>query len=189
MADVRALSVLAGVELDKEVSQAVEAGYAGSAVRSALRSGKDAFTRHMAEQFFAQQNGGNPELAILQAALVLVAEHSERGIVGALVAYPPVSVISQFMNAAAQHSRDPQGPLKALLSGSTCLMRIKAIAVHSSERQNGIGRALIGRCQQIYAHCGYFIIYGQMPPTPGSSLSTGSVASPCSSLAKASIRG
>jgi hypothetical protein len=32
---------------------------------------------------------------------------------------------------------------------------------------HAIGAALLKRCRQIYVHCGYLLLYGAMPPTPG----------------------
>jgi GNAT superfamily N-acetyltransferase len=40
------------------------------------------------------------------------------------------------------------------------------IAVIERTRGQGVGAALLKRCKQIYIHCGYMLLYGQMPPTP-----------------------
>ena len=69
---VAKLAALAGVQT------------AGMALCAGLRGGWDGFTRCMAEQFFAHRD--DPLPAYLAAALVLVAEHRDRGVVGALIA-------------------------------------------------------------------------------------------------------
>ncbi|MGW0486324.1 GNAT family N-acetyltransferase [Nonomuraea sp. NPDC003214] len=51
--------------------------------------------------------------------------------------------------------------------GAIGLAKIKAVAVAEIERRRGIGAALLKRCRQIYVHCGYLLLYGAMPPTPG----------------------
>jgi GNAT superfamily N-acetyltransferase len=53
------------------------------------------------------------------------------------------------------------------LTGGLGIVRIKALAVRPSMRRHGVGAALLQRCRQLYAHCGYLTVYGQMPPTDG----------------------
>lgn len=103
---VAELVPLAGVTLEEELRQAVTDGTAGAALRAGLRAGRDGFTRHMAEQFFAHQD--HEQLRpYLHAALVLVAEHRDQGIVGTLVAYPPPQVALRALRAERAF---PPGP-------------------------------------------------------------------------------
>lgn len=79
---------------------AVTDGSAGAALRAGLRDGRDGFTRHMVEQFSAHRDNGL--FAYLSAALVLVAEHREDGIIGALVAFPPPNVAAGVLDLTEQ---------------------------------------------------------------------------------------
>ena len=51
--------------------------------------------------------------------------------------------------------------------GCIGLTKVKAVAVAESARGQHIAGSLLKRCKQVYQHCGYLVIYGQMPPTPG----------------------
>jgi len=163
---IRTLTTLAGVELEDAVAGAVTEGIAGAALRASLRGGREDFTRHMAEQFFTHQDD-DQRIAYLNACLVLVAEHAEFGIVGALVAYPPINVVSEFIDQIGRSVADQTGPMEVMVLGGIAIAKVKAVAVHESVRGNGVGSALLDRCRQIYTRCGYMIVYGQMPPTPG----------------------
>ncbi len=54
-----------------------------------------------------------------------------------------------------------------MMAGAIGIAKIKAVAVGESARGRNIGGALLQRCRQVYFHCGYLIVYGQMPPRPG----------------------
>ncbi|MGI5293039.1 hypothetical protein ACQEVF_58365 [Nonomuraea polychroma] len=100
---------LAGVRLEDVLREAVTADIAGAALRSGLRGGAGAFHHHLAEQFARHLD--DPLQAYLHAALVLVAEHHERGIVGTLIAYPPINVAEEhrtLIGARAARSTKPQ---------------------------------------------------------------------------------
>lgn len=53
------------------------------------------------------------------------------------------------------------------MSGGIALAKVKALAVAEHARGHNISGSLLKRCKQPYFHCGYLILYGQMPPTPG----------------------
>lgn len=160
---VRELVPLTGVPFEDDIAAAIESGIAGAALLAGVRGGSEAFQRHMAEQFFASQDA-DQRVPFLHATVVLVAEHDHDGIVGAAVAYPPVAVIRQMVQQAGRLGIDP---IKIVLGGALAIVRIKALAVKPSMRRHGIGGALLQLCRQLYAHCGYLTVYGQMPPTEG----------------------
>lgn len=60
------LAAVAGVRLEKQLASAVTTGIAGAALRAGLRSGKEVFGRHIAEQFVAHPD--DPMPAYLSAA-------------------------------------------------------------------------------------------------------------------------
>lgn len=165
MPAVRELSKLAGVDLEPEVTAAVETGVAAAGLRAGLRGGRDEFNRHVGEQLFAHQ-GGEQSIVFQHLTLVLVAEN-EQGIVAALVAYPPVSVISRLLRHNKSVGAGQRQAMQILLMGATAIARIKALAVAEPLRGTGIGAALLQRCQQIFDQCDYLVLYGQAPPTPG----------------------
>ncbi|MFD0480431.1 GNAT family N-acetyltransferase [Nonomuraea thailandensis] len=130
-----------------------------------MRGGPDAFHRHLAEQF--ARSFDDPLQAYLHAALVLVAEHRDRGIVGTLIAYPPINVADDHLQVLPADVDRREAQRRVVMLGAIGLAKIKAVAVAEAERRRGIGAALLKRCRQIYVHCGYLLLYGAMPPTPG----------------------
>jgi GNAT superfamily N-acetyltransferase len=159
------LAALAGARLEDQLAGAVTAGSAGAALRAGLRSGRDGFTRHMAEQFTAHSD--DPLPAYLSAALVLAAEHRDHGIVGALIACPPSSVADDHLKQTQRTITDPYERGKLVMAGAVGEAKIKAVAVTETARGRNIGGSLLKRCRQVCFHCGYVVIYGQMPPVPG----------------------
>lgn len=158
------LAALAGVRLEGELVSAVTAGTAGAALRAGLRNGRDGFARHIAEQFIAHPD--EPLHAYLSAALILVAEHREQGVVGALIAYPPSNITADHLKHTRRTITDPRERAKLMMAGAIAVAKIKAVAVTAAARSLGIGSSLLQGCQQVYFHCGYLMIYGQMPPMP-----------------------
>ncbi|QOC94261.1 GNAT family N-acetyltransferase [Micromonospora craniellae] len=98
--------------------------------------------------------------------LVLVAEHDEYGVIGALVAYPPGGVIQQLVEHHRRTGLTGEQLSQLVMAGVMWIVRVKAIAVDEAMRGHGIGSALLYRCQQMYARCGYMITYGQMADSP-----------------------
>ncbi|WBB48502.1 GNAT family N-acetyltransferase [Verrucosispora sp. WMMA2044] len=165
MATVGRLSALAGVHLEEAVADAVEAGVGGTALRAGLNGGPDKFMRHMAETFIGP---GAMDLRRLlpPTTLVLVAEHDEYGVIGALVAYPPGGVIQQLVEHHRRIGLTGEQLSQLVMAGVMWIVRVKAIAVDEAMRGHGIGSTLLYRCQQMYARCGYMITYGQMADSP-----------------------
>jgi GNAT superfamily N-acetyltransferase len=159
------LAALAGVRLEDAVADGVIAGSAGGALRAGLRDGQEAFVRHLAEQFIA-----HPEEqlnAYLSAALILVAEHREHGVIGALIAYPPSNVALDHLRQAKRRITDPRELSKLAMAGAIWAAKVKAVATAAHARGAGVGSALIQCCSQVYFRCGYVMVYGQMPAVPG----------------------
>lgn len=165
MPTVRELAAMAGVALESEIVQAVDHGIAAAALRAAVVGGREAFTRHMAEQFVTHQ-GTDVSVAFQHVTLVLVAEHEERGVIGAAVTYPPITVIKQLMQYSQRTGARAQQAMQILGSGALAIARIKAVAVVEDLRGAGIGSALLHRSWQIFDHSGYMIVYGQAADSP-----------------------
>jgi GNAT superfamily N-acetyltransferase len=159
------LAALAGVRLEDELIAAVAGGTAGTALRAGLRGGRDGFTWHVAEQFRTHHD--EPLMAYLSAALVLVAEHREQGIVGTLVAYPLANIVADHLDQTERTVTDARERGKLLMAGAIAIAKIKALAVAEPARGRNIGGSLLKRCRQIYFRCGYMMLYGQMPPVRG----------------------
>lgn len=155
---------MAGVRLEDTLADAVTAGNAGGALRAGLRAGQEAFVRHLAEQFIAHPE--EPLHAYLSAALILVAEHQEHGIVGALIAYPPSNVALDHLRQARRKIISNRDLNQLAMAGAIGAAKVKAVATAAHARGAGIGSALIQCCSQVYFRCGYVMIYGQMPAVP-----------------------
>ena len=163
---VRELATLAGTTLDDVLAAAVASGAAGRALRAGLSGGMDGFRRHLAERLIDRPD--DPLQAYLSAALVLVADHREHGVVGTVVAYPPAHLVQLHLDGARRRgTTDPRELNKLMVLGAIGLAKIKALAVAEPARGRSVGGSLLLRCRQVFSACGYTLLYGQMPPTPG----------------------
>lgn len=160
---------LAGAPFETPLRDAITTETAGAGLRAGLRTtGVPGYRRFMAEQFSALgRQAHSPLEAYLHAALVLVAEHRDDGVVGGLLAYPPVTVAEQLLTTLESTGTSGQKMQEMLVSAGLFLTRIKAVAVAEHARGANIGGSLLKRARQIYFHLGYRTIYGAMPPTPG----------------------
>lgn len=156
------LAPLSGVELDDALVEAVRDGSSGIGLRTGIRQGQPGFHRHMGTEFIT----GGMVSAFMHASLVLVGDHRDRGIVGTLIAYPPGNLINELIGSG-RISPSEQGGQQVIMLGAVLLTKIKTIAVVEHARGQGVGAALLKRCKQVYSHCGYMLLYGAMPPTPG----------------------
>jgi N-acetylglutamate synthase-like GNAT family acetyltransferase len=153
---------LTGVALQDELAQTVRDGTASVGLRAGLRGdGRQSFTTDMAKRFVHQsEDEADP---IVAATLVLVAEHRDHGVVGTLVAYPPVNVATQM----AQQLPNLAERQNLVAAATMFIVKIKALAVAEQARGHNIGGSLLKRCRQVFTHCGYVLTYGQMPPGRG----------------------
>ncbi|WNV84727.1 hypothetical protein [Umezawaea sp. Da 62-37] len=164
--DVAALAALAQVTLEAPVRDAMQTGTAGAGLRAGLRSGGHAGYRRFMSIRFSEETLF-PMRPYMDAALVLVAEHRDDGLVGALIAYPPVNVAENVVAAMREQGSGEEEQSRILLSIGMFLTRVKAVAVAEPSRSRTIGGSLLKRCRQVYAQCGYRRTYGAMPSTPG----------------------
>jgi len=164
MGAVRELAALTGVTIEDVLVDSVASGAAGLALRAGLSSGQEGFNRHMAEQFIAHRD--DPLQAYLCAALVLVADHRELGVIGTVVAYPPPNITQLHLDGTRRNITDPRERNMLMMAGAVGLAKVKALAVAEPARGR-VGGSLLLRCRQVFFACGYVILYGQMPPTPG----------------------
>ena len=163
---VRELATLAGTTLDDVLAGSVASGAAGLALRAGLSGGMEGFNRHIAERLIACPD--DPLQAYLSAALVLVADDREHGVVGTVVAYPPANLVQLHLDGARRRGiTDPRELNKLMMLGAVGLAKIKALAVAEPARGRNVGGSLLLRCRQVFFACGYVILYGQMPAVPG----------------------
>ncbi|GGN29288.1 hypothetical protein GCM10011609_86200 [Lentzea pudingi] len=160
---------MAGAPFEKPLREAVAEGLAGVGLRAGLRAGNyRAYWEQMAPRFPGLiKQGLSPLMAYMDAALVLVADHRDHGVVGGLIAYPPVNVAESYIGILEANGATSETLQKTVLGMGMFLTRIKAIAVSEQARGSTVGSSLIKRARQIYFHLGYRTIYGAMPPTPG----------------------
>jgi hypothetical protein len=67
--------------------------------------------------------------ACLSAALVLAAEDRERGVIGALVAYPPPNIAALHLDATQRTVIDPKERDKLLTAGAIGLAKVKLVDI------------------------------------------------------------
>jgi GNAT superfamily N-acetyltransferase len=154
---IRDLAPLAGdgVELEQPLAYAVDGGFAGNALKVGVHDGISAFQDRVAVLL-----EGSDELlhAYLNVALVLVADHEREGVVGTLLAYPPIRIVEQFRAVTIMRGGSP-------LAGVTGLVKVKALVVAEPARRGRIGSELLRRCRQVFFACGYELMYGQIEPS------------------------
>ncbi|MEU4806199.1 hypothetical protein [Actinosynnema sp. NPDC023587] len=161
------LADLAGAPFEPELQAGIARGTAGGGLRICLRDGHRAYTEHMAARFAEHQRDDNPILAYLSAALVLVAEHRDHGVVGALLAYPPLTAASQIIDRMAEVGFDDHEQYKTVLGIGMFLVRVKVVAVAEHARGDNLGGSMLKIATRIYDQCNYEIIYGAMPDDRG----------------------
>lgn len=159
IADLRPLVELAGVELDPVVADAVRDERMAAALRLGLRSGHDALIQDVATAACAVTNGDLSPL-FLRTGLPLVAEY-DGDVVGTLLAYPPARVISRYYQAAA--ASGPREQQKVVLGAAISLIKIKALGVAEAAQGHRVGSTLLRTATQVYRHCGFQILFGQIP--------------------------
>ncbi|WP_149264377.1 GNAT family N-acetyltransferase [Actinomadura sp. K4S16] len=147
-----------GVNLESRLADAIPDGRLGAAVLKGLAEGPEALTYEMAVAASAEGEGSVEDL-VIGLSCVLVAEHPEHGVVGALVALPPARVLSNIGI-----------PDMEALVGLLKVIKLKAVAVDPAHRSGGIAAALIATCRQIYTQLRYLLLYGQF--RAGSGLET-----------------
>lgn len=116
---------------------------------------------------FAEHIAGDPSRAYIFAALVMVAEHRDTGVVGTLIAYPPLNVAAQLLDRMKRAGYDDNERVKTMLGAGMFLTRIKTVAVAEPARGSNLGGSLLKRAKQVYDHCQYQTIYGAMPGNRG----------------------
>ncbi|PRX63823.1 acetyltransferase (GNAT) family protein [Nonomuraea fuscirosea] len=154
---VRELAPLAGdgVELEKPLADAVTEGYAAAGLLIGVHESVSAFHDLILSLL---EKSPSPVLAYMHSALVLVAEHDREGVVGTLLAYPPLRFVEQFREVAVIHGASPS-------AGIVDLVKVKAVVVAEPTRGGRIGSELLRRCRQVFFGCGYRLMYGQIEPT------------------------
>lgn len=143
------------MELEKPLADAVAEEYAGAGLLIGVHEGVSAFHDTLTSIL---ERSPSPLLAYTSAALVLVAEHDREGVVGTLLAYPPIRVVEQFRDMAMTLGGSP-------LMGISDLVKVKAVVVAESARGGRIGSELLRRCRQVFFGCDYRLMYGQIEPT------------------------
>lgn len=156
---VAAITELAGAPLPPHVAEAVEDQTAGHALRAGLATGHEGFVRAVATRLASS----DPWSSAPSVCLVLVAEHRDAGVVGALVAFPPTYIVESVMAV----ERDPQRRRHAQMASLIGCAKIQSVAVVDSARGQNIGGSLLKRCRQVYFHNSYMLLYGQFPPGRG----------------------
>lgn len=152
----------ADFELETPLMDAVIEGFAGAGLLIGLRDGTASYRQHMGKRFATKGKG--PMRACQEAMLTLVAEHGDEGVIGTLIAYPAIGLITKLIG---EHQADPRLHDQIFLVGTIGLATIKAIAVAEPFRRSGVGSSFIKHCTQVYDQCGYKLLYGQMPPRLG----------------------
>ncbi|MET9263743.1 GNAT family N-acetyltransferase [Amycolatopsis sp. NPDC004079] len=163
------LAPAAGLELGAEMAEAIRSGAMGTAHRAGLAGrgrehGQPAFSRAIAQAF--AEHG--PDHVYAVAALVLVAEHREHGVIGTVIAFPPGNVAEQYVEHAERTGAAAPDVRKIIAGGAIALAKVSALAVAEPHRGSGIGAALLSRTKKVYFANGYIYVYGQIrPDRPG----------------------
>jgi GNAT superfamily N-acetyltransferase len=135
---------------------AIEDGTASAALFAALRSSNEALIGPVSRCAAT----GDPT-PFTELSLALVAER-DQSIVGALYALPPGGFIVGIINQGIEIPR--------AMVVAVSVIKIKAVAVDSANRGQGIASALLTGCVRLYDQLGYHLLYGSF--AVGSGLET-----------------
>jgi GNAT superfamily N-acetyltransferase len=152
----RLVAAVGDVEIDQIFLDAIDSGAIGRMVLDGLRTGRyDGMHRKVRNQF----TSGQPQVAVAGLASALLVEMPDSRLVGALIAHPPGHLIGQ----AFQTGR----PLDETLRLTVLITKIKALAVESESRGQGLGSALLECVDSIYRQVGARLLYGQFRDESG----------------------
>ena len=144
--DVARLAETTGGPLDEWMHAAIENGTASAALFAALRSSNEALIGPVSRCAAT----GDPT-PFTELSLALVAER-DQSIVGALYALPPGAFIASIID---QGIEIPHAMVIAV-----SVIKIKAVAVDSANRSQGIASALLTGSARLYDQLGYHLLYG-----------------------------
>jgi GNAT superfamily N-acetyltransferase len=153
--DVARFLTMAGVELEPGMARAIDRGDAGRAVVAALEEGSHALFTEIAQLAVS----GDVDAHLPALATVLVAVDRAGELVGALLALPPFSVLSDFARAGI--------PDEQMLACAAVVVRFTGLGVDESSRGLGVGSALLRGALRLYTQLGYRLIYGQIRVSDG----------------------
>ena len=146
LAAVQRLLPLAEPTLAEEGAMMLDHPMLATAIQRAL-------TQHRSRPALADVPSPNPYDLTMALSILLVAVDQRGGVVGALMALPPVRILGKFLQAGV--------PLPDILNAAQTVIKLKAVAVDPGARERGIGTALISLCAQVYKALGWRAIYGQ----------------------------
>jgi GNAT superfamily N-acetyltransferase len=158
LGSIRVLAARAGIDLG-DVDEAIRVGACGAALHAVLLSGREAMAKHLAEQFLAERFR-DQTAPYLHTNLVLLAEHETAGIVGVLLAGPPVAMVLEFLRHAKETGVSAYRRQQQLMGTPMALAQIRTVYVEPDNRGQGIGTGLLQRCREVYEACGFMILYG-----------------------------
>jgi ribosomal protein S18 acetylase RimI-like enzyme len=148
-AAVSELLALADVAAEDTLLEGIDTGQLGAGLAKAIEFGSKALLNDMDRLAFGD-HGPRP-LLIAQAAL-LVAVDRDGTLVGALSMLPPGNLLAQYSAAGM--------PYPHILSAMLSIAKISAIGVAPAARGRGLGEALLTCGVRLYAHAGYYLVYG-----------------------------
>lgn len=138
-----------GVELEPGMADHIDARTAGWVLDAALADDRDAL-RCAGDALLRQPD---PLPLLFSVSVPLLATDRAGEAVGALVALAPVGVIGDMLSAG--------WPETAIPGVATTLTKVASVGVDPQARGRGVGRALLGRCAQLYFGAGYTMVFGQ----------------------------
>ncbi|MEV0649960.1 hypothetical protein AB0I28_32355 [Phytomonospora sp. NPDC050363] len=149
------LLALAHLRLDADVAATIRAGAHAEVLLAGLRDGKQALLYPIAEAAAA----GDPNLAIVKMAALLVAVDRDDQIGGIVMTVPPGTVFAELYSKGFL-------PSHALL-GLTLATKIQGLAVDPAARGSGLGARMLAQAWRLHHQLGAMVVYGQFPIRSG----------------------
>lgn len=150
---VRELTESAHAPIHSKLANAVTDETAGGALRIGLNKGQQAFTWELARLLHTSQDLID---VFIPLSLVLVADHPDYGVIGALTAGPPSTTARTIYEIFGSSSIRQQ----LTMALTSAIAKVEAVATAPTWQGLGAGSALLAKCSDVYARCDYRLLYG-----------------------------
>jgi GNAT superfamily N-acetyltransferase len=153
---VRRLLPLAEPGLDEEGAMLAQHPGLAAGLQRALRHGPKALLLRDSAGAVVRRSLQD---VLIEMALLLVAVNDRGQVDAVLMAFPPVNVLANALQAGVSMTN--------IVVAAQSVVKIKGVAVAEPARGLGVGAALLDQCVMLYTGLGWQVVYGQFGAESG----------------------